>query len=87
MFDPIKQRGDASATLARSADVLPELRAVGVPAALVFQDGLQRIADQIDWDSFDVAFLGGSDQFKLGYYNRRKSGWLKKQTSAPTTWC
>jgi len=55
--------GDAGATWARSRPVLPELRALGYPAALVAQDGWDGRA--VDWDAFDVLFIGGTDAFKL----------------------
>lgn len=55
---------NAAATWAKSADVLPKIRALGVPAALVAQDGIEDMA--IDWDSFDALFVGGSDAWKLG---------------------
>lgn len=58
------QVGDAETTLALSAPMLPEIRAHGYPAALVFQDGLERLS--VPWDSFDVAFIGGSTPWKLG---------------------
>jgi hypothetical protein len=45
--------------------VLPKIRALGVPAALVAQDGLEDMIDKIPWDSFDVLFIGGSTAFKL----------------------
>lgn len=51
--------GDAPATLARSLPVLPQLRALGFPAALVAQDGLT--PEATPWGSFDVLFLGGTD--------------------------
>jgi hypothetical protein len=56
--------GDAASTLARSLPVLPRIRALGYPAALVGQDGLHQLA--VPWDSFDVLFLGGSTGWKLG---------------------
>lgn len=56
--------GDAATTLALSAPMLPEIRAHGYPAALVFQDGLEHL--DVPWDSFDVAFIGGSTAWKLG---------------------
>jgi hypothetical protein len=55
---------DAGATLARSVPVLPRIRGLGFPAALVAQDGLERLA--VPWDDFDVLFLGGSTAWKLG---------------------
>lgn len=56
--------GDARATLARSAPFLPKIRALGYPAALVAQDGLEDLA--VPWDEFDVLFIGGSTEWKLG---------------------
>lgn len=55
--------GDAGATWERSAPVLPELRRLGYPAALVAQDGWDSTA--VDWTAFDVLFIGGTDQFKF----------------------
>lgn len=56
--------GDAAATLARSAPWLPRIRQLGYPAALVAQDGLEALA--VPWDDFDVLFIGGSTEWKLG---------------------
>jgi hypothetical protein len=56
--------GDAAATLARSAPMLPRIRAAGYPAALVAQDGLEDLP--ISWRSFDALFLGGTTGWKLG---------------------
>ncbi|QAY16193.1 DpdA-like tRNA-guanine transglycosylase [Arthrobacter phage Sonali] len=56
--------GDAVATLARSAPFLPLIRAMGYPAALVAQDGLEDLV--VPWDDFDVLFIGGSTEWKLG---------------------
>lgn len=50
--------GDAAATLARSAPWLPRIRALGYPAALVAQNGLEDLA--VPWDAFDALFIGGS---------------------------
>ena len=55
---------DAAATLARSAPHLPAIRALGYPAALVAQDGLERLT--VPWEEFDVLFLGGTTAWKLG---------------------
>jgi hypothetical protein len=55
---------DAAATLARSAPWLPMIRAIGIPAALVAQDGLEALT--VPWDDFDVLFIGGSTGWKLG---------------------
>lgn len=56
--------GDAKATLKRSAPFLPVIRAMGYPAALTGQDGLENLI--VPWDSFDVFFIGGSTEWKLG---------------------
>jgi hypothetical protein len=56
--------GDAAATLARSAPFLPAIRALGYPAALVAQDGLEDL--DVPWDDFDVLFIGGTTAWKLG---------------------
>lgn len=61
--------GDASATLERSAPWLPVIRSLGYPAALVAQDGLEHL--QVPWDEFDVLFIGGSTEWKLGPHARR----------------
>ncbi len=60
-----KGRGDPLKTIERSLPVLPKIRALGVPAALVAQDGLEDMVDKIPWDAFDVLFVGGSTEFKL----------------------
>jgi len=55
--------GDATATLARSLPVLPQIRAQGFDAALVAQDGLEAL--EVPWSAFDVLFIGGSTGWKL----------------------
>lgn len=61
--------GDAAATWQRSKGWLPMIRSLGYPAALVAQDGLT--AERAPWDAFDVLFLGGTTEFKLGTDARR----------------
>jgi hypothetical protein len=56
--------GDAAATLARSEPFLAPIRALGYPAALVAQNGLEDLA--VPWDDFDVLFIGGDTAWKLG---------------------
>ena len=56
--------GDAEVTLTKSLPVLPELRRLGYKASLVAQDGLEKIA--VPWDAFDVLFIGGTTEWKLG---------------------
>jgi hypothetical protein len=51
------------ATWERSKDVLPLIRELGYKAALCAQDGIDKL--DINWDSFDVFFVGGTDSFKL----------------------
>lgn len=56
--------GDAAATTRRALPFLPQIRALGYPAAYVAQDGLT--AASTPWGAFDVLFVGGTDAFKLG---------------------
>ena len=60
--------GDAAATLARSLPWLPEIRALGYPAAFVAQDGLEDL--EVPWGSFDCLFIGGTTGWKLGPHAR-----------------
>lgn len=55
---------DAAGTLARSAPWLPRIRALGFPAALVAQDGVEDLLDEEHWTSFDALFIGGSVDWK-----------------------
>lgn len=54
---------DARATISRSLPVLPQIRALGYPAAFVAQDGLEDL--DVPWRDFDVLFIGGSTAWKL----------------------
>lgn len=74
VFDPVAKRGDSRATVERSRPVLPKIRERGCPAALVLQDGAEQLVDELPWDEFDVAFIGGSDAFKLGYPTKVSRG-------------
>lgn len=58
--------GDAVATLAESLPWLPRMRELGIPVAYVAQDGCQTAPGLVPWDEFDVLFIGGSTEFKLG---------------------
>lgn len=60
--------GDAAGTIARSLPWLQPIRDLGYPAALVAQDGLEGL--EIPWDLFDVLFIGGTTEWKLGPYAR-----------------
>jgi hypothetical protein len=56
---------DFAATWARSRPWLSRIRELGLPAALVAQDGMS--VDTFDgWDELDVLFVGGSTEWKLG---------------------
>lgn len=61
--------GDAEATLERSLPWLPKIRELGYPAAFVAQDGIENTV--VPWTEFDVLFIGGSTEFKLGPTARR----------------
>jgi hypothetical protein len=52
----------------RSLPWLPKIRALGYPAAFVAQDGLEALT--VPWDEFDVLFIGGSTEWKLGRHAR-----------------
>jgi hypothetical protein len=56
--------GDAAATLARSTPWLRPIRELGYPVAFVAQDGIENT--RVPWREFDVLFIGGSTEFKLG---------------------
>ena len=49
--------GDAEATWRRSEPLLPLIRGLGYPPALVAQDGFD--PESVDWSAFDVLFIGG----------------------------
>jgi len=61
--------GDAAATLVRSAPMLAPIRALGYRVALVAQNGLEDL--DVPWDAFDVLFIGGDTDWKLGLAARR----------------
>lgn len=70
--------GDAEGTLARYGRLAAVVRKLGLPAALVAQDGLELDGDElvagserVSWDDVDVIFVGGSDAYKLGPDARR----------------
>jgi hypothetical protein len=56
--------GDHAATLKRSMPWLPRIRALGYPAAFVAQNGAT--VENVPWDAFDVLFIGGDTDWKLG---------------------
>jgi hypothetical protein len=67
--------GDALATTIKSRPWLARIRALGYPVAYVAQDGLENLRGRtvsggltfpVPWDSFDVLFIGGTTEWKLG---------------------
>lgn len=57
--------GDAWRTHIKSLPWLPKIRALGYKVAYVAQDGIERWP-MMPWPDFDVLFIGGSTEFKLG---------------------
>lgn len=55
---------DARATLELSRPMFSRIRDLGFPVALVGQNGLEDI--EVPWGEFDVLFLGGDNEWKLG---------------------
>lgn len=72
--------GNARATWERSKEVLPQIRALGYPAALVAQDGIE--GERIDWDAFDCLFIGGSTDWKLS----TNTHWLCREAIQQGKW-
>ena len=58
--------GNAGATIAMSAPMLPRIRAAGYRPAFVAQDGLEHLMEFVDWSAFDALFIGGTTAWKLG---------------------
>lgn len=58
--------GDARATLDQFTFWAIEIANHGYPVALVAQDGLEAMLDDVPWDLVDVLFIGGSTEWKLG---------------------
>ncbi|MGI5457543.1 hypothetical protein ACQEWB_31125 [Streptomyces sp. CA-249302] len=56
---------DAASTLTESLPWLARIRELGVPAAFAAQDGCDQ-PGLLPWESFDVLFLAGSTEWKLG---------------------
>jgi hypothetical protein len=52
--------GDGMATLELAEPMLPRIRALGLPAALVAQPGMT----QVPWDALDVLFIGGPNAWQ-----------------------
>lgn len=69
--------GDAEATILRSSPWLPQIRQLGYPVAFVLQDGSSDFPPP--WDDFDVLFIGGTTEFKLGAVARQFAYEAKKR--------
>lgn len=57
---------DAAATLQALPYWSDAIRSVGLPVALVAQDGLEVLLPRLNWSLFDVLFVGGTTAWKLG---------------------
>lgn len=68
---------DAPGTLAESGPWLAKIRALGVPAAFAAQDGCEH--GLIPWGEFDVLFLAGSTEWKIGPVAERLSREAKER--------
>lgn len=71
--------GDAAATWARARPMLPRIRALGLPVAFVAQDGLTYPSCGLPWGEFDVLFIGGTTEWKLGATARGIAAEAKEQ--------
>lgn len=58
--------GDARGTLEQFKAWALEIRELGYPVALVAQNGLETMLDEVPWDLVDVLFIGGSTEWKIG---------------------
>lgn len=71
---------DAAGTLAESLPWLAKIRALGIPAAFAAQDGCDVLG--VPWDDFDVLFLAGSTEWKVGPVAERLSREAKERGKA-----
>jgi hypothetical protein len=62
---------DAAGTLAESLPWLAKIRELGIPAAFAAQDGCDQLG--VPWDAFDVLFIAGSTEWKIGPVAERLS--------------
>lgn len=70
--------GDAWRTHIKSLPWLPKIRALGYPVAYVAQDGIDK-HPMMPWDDFDVLFIGGTTEFKLGPVAREYAAEAKRR--------
>ncbi|MEE1765299.1 hypothetical protein [Streptomyces sp. SP18BB07] len=76
---------DAAATLTQSLPWLARIRELGVPAAYAAQDGCEE-PGLLPWDAFDILFLAGSTEWKLGPVAERLAREAKARAARPCTW-
>jgi hypothetical protein len=69
---------DWDATLRSSLPTLHIIRSWQCPAALVWQDGAT--VENMPWDAFDVSFIGGSTDWKLGTEAARLTAEARKRS-------
>lgn len=62
---------DAAGTWHESRPWLPFIQDLGIPAAFAAQDGCEH--GLLPWDEFDVLFIAGSTEWKIGDVARRLS--------------
>jgi hypothetical protein len=58
--------GEAAATIAQFPVYARQIRSMGFRVALVGQDGMEQLLEQIEWSLVDAIFLGGSTEWKVG---------------------
>jgi hypothetical protein len=57
--------GDARGTLDQFPEWSRQIRALGYPVALVAQNGLESMLEDVPWELVDVLFIGGDTSWKL----------------------
>lgn len=72
--------GDGVATWEQSRRVLPLIREMGYPAAVVAQPGIETV---LDWDAFDVLFVGGPNDWQQS----PTVAALVREARSRGTWC
>lgn len=78
--------GDAEKTLEQFPHWGREIRQLGLPVALVAQDGLEDMQDKIPWGDFDVLFIGGSTAWKLGMFTKPGEWPTEGESSRSRRW-
>ncbi|MBY6093866.1 PLxRFG domain-containing protein [Ferrimonas balearica] len=58
--------GNHAETVKRFKEWHPQLKDKGLPLAFALQNGAEKSPDTIPWGDFDVLFIGGDNDFKLG---------------------